>query len=79
MTSLDVGSTRFEIRHVGPAHTAEGLAVVVPKLGLLFAGDLVFRGRIPSVGQADSARWIASIEGLLALRPSGLRRAAQRV
>jgi glyoxylase-like metal-dependent hydrolase (beta-lactamase superfamily II) len=36
---------------------------------VLFAGDLVFRGRIPFVGQADSRQWIAALEGLLALDP----------
>jgi glyoxylase-like metal-dependent hydrolase (beta-lactamase superfamily II) len=35
----------------------------------LFAGDLVFRGRIPFVGQADSKGWIAGIDRLLALQP----------
>jgi glyoxylase-like metal-dependent hydrolase (beta-lactamase superfamily II) len=40
--------------------------VWVPQLNLLFAGDLVFRGRIPFVGQADSGRWIAALETLLA-------------
>jgi hypothetical protein len=33
---------------------------------VLYAGDLVFRGRIPFVGQADSRNWILSLERLLA-------------
>ena len=32
---------------------------------MLFAGDLVFRNRIPYVGQADSGHWIQSLETLL--------------
>ena len=32
---------------------------------MLFVGDLVFRGRIPYVGQADSRGWIASLARLL--------------
>ena len=47
----------------------EDLVVFVPKAGVLFAGDLVFRGRIPFVGQADSQNWIASLARLIALRP----------
>ena len=31
------------------------------------AGDLVFRARIPFVGQADSRRWIQALDNLLAL------------
>ena len=33
--------------------------------GVLFAGDLVFRGRIPFVGQADSRRWIDALDRLI--------------
>ena len=64
--TLEVGSTRFLIRHVGPAHTPEDLVVYVPSEMVLFAGDLVFRNRIPYVGQADSRRWIEALEHLLA-------------
>jgi glyoxylase-like metal-dependent hydrolase (beta-lactamase superfamily II) len=32
---------------------------------VLFAGDLVFRSRIPYVGQADSRHWIVALERLL--------------
>ena len=66
---LRVGSYEFVIRHVGPAHTPEDLVVYVPKAGTLFAGDLVFRGRIPFVGQADSRQWIESLSRLIAFRP----------
>jgi glyoxylase-like metal-dependent hydrolase (beta-lactamase superfamily II) len=59
----------FVIRHAGPAHTAEDLAVWLPQRGVLFSGDLVFRGRIPFVGQADSRQWIASLEKLIADAP----------
>jgi glyoxylase-like metal-dependent hydrolase (beta-lactamase superfamily II) len=68
-TTLSVGSYEFRIRRVGPAHTPEDLVVFVPKLGVLFAGDLVFRGRIPFVGQADSRQWIASLGRLIELQP----------
>ena len=64
-TTLRVGSFDFRIRHVGPAHTAEDLVVYVPKRAVLFAGDLVFQGRIPFVGQADSRQWIESLTQLI--------------
>ena len=32
---------------------------------VLFAGDLVFRSRVPYVGQADSRQWILALEKLL--------------
>ena len=67
-TALKVGSFDFVIRRVGPAHTPEDLSVYLPARGVLFSGDLVFRGRIPYVGQADSARWIASLQQLIDLK-----------
>ena len=67
-TTLRLGGHDFQLRHVGPAHTTEDLAVFVPQRGVLFAGDLVFQGRIPFVGQADSRQWIASLTQLLAIK-----------
>jgi glyoxylase-like metal-dependent hydrolase (beta-lactamase superfamily II) len=71
-STLRVGSFDFVLRHVGPAHTAEDLVVFVPRCGVLFAGDLVFRGRIPFVGQADSRQWIASLGRLIEFKPKVL-------
>jgi glyoxylase-like metal-dependent hydrolase (beta-lactamase superfamily II) len=68
-TRLQLGSFEVQVRHVGPAHTGEDLVVFVPKLGVLFSGDLFFRGRIPFVGQADSRRWIASLDRLIDYQP----------
>lgn len=62
---LTLGDTTLVLQSVGPAHTSEDLAVYVPKVRLLYAGDLVFRSRIPFVGQADSRNWIESLERLL--------------
>ncbi len=63
---LVVGGVTLQIRPVGPSHTPEDLVVYLPAEKVLFAGDLVFRGRIPFVGQADSRRWILALEQLLA-------------
>ena len=68
-TTLEMGGEVFHFRHVGPAHTPEDLVVFAEHAGVMFAGDLVFRGRIPFVGQADSRQWIASLGRLIVLRP----------
>jgi len=64
-TRLNVGGVEFQIKPVGPAHTPEDLAIYLPSEKVLFAGDLVFRSRIPYVGQADSRHWIAALDSLL--------------
>ena len=68
-TAIELGGETFRIHHAGPAHTAEDLVVHVEHAGVMFAGDLVFSGRIPFVGQADSRRWIASLARLIELKP----------
>ena len=50
---------------MGPSHTPEDLAIHVPGERVLFAGDLMFAGRLPFVGQADSNQWIQSLDRLL--------------
>jgi len=67
--TLQLGGLDFLVQPAGPAHTPEDLIVWVPQRSLLFAGDIVFRGRIPFVGQADSGQWIAALEKLLAFDP----------
>ena len=65
-TQLTIGGTRFEISHAGPAHTPEDLVVWLPEHRVLLAGDIVFRGRIPFVGLADSGGWVKALDRLLA-------------
>ena len=64
-TTISLGGVDFLLQPAGPAHTPEDLVVWVPQHKLLIAGDLVFRGRVPFVGQADSGRWIAALDKLL--------------
>ncbi len=64
--TLMLGGMAFQLQPAGPSHTPEDLVVYLPALRTLFAGDLVFRGRVPFVGQADSGHWIAALDALLA-------------
>jgi glyoxylase-like metal-dependent hydrolase (beta-lactamase superfamily II) len=68
-TERVIGGVRLRLQPVGPAHTPEDLVVFLEKEGVLFAGDIVFRGRIPFVGQADSRQWIAALDVLLGMEP----------
>lgn len=68
-SELVVGGQRLVLQPVGPAHTPEDLVVYLPSERVLFAGDMVFRGRIPFVGQADSRQWIAALDTLLKMEP----------
>jgi glyoxylase-like metal-dependent hydrolase (beta-lactamase superfamily II) len=62
--SFEMGGLHFRVYHVGPAHTPEDLALIVVEEGIFFAGDLMFGGRVPFVGEADSKAWLDAIDKL---------------
>jgi glyoxylase-like metal-dependent hydrolase (beta-lactamase superfamily II) len=71
-TDFQMGGLHFALRYVGPAHSREDMAMLVKEDRVLYAGDLVFRGRVPFVGDADSRAWIAALDKLIALNPKVL-------
>lgn len=48
-------------------HTAADLAILDETTGVLFAGGLVFAGRMPTTPHADIPRWLAALDALAAL------------
>lgn len=68
-TAFKLGGMTFRLVHAGPAHTPEDLMMLVEEEGVLFAGDVVFAGRIPFVGDADIRSWLAAIDRLAARKP----------
>ena len=67
--SFKLGGLSFRVFPVGPAHTPEDLAMAVEEEGVLFVGDLMFAGRVPFVGDADSKAWIAAIDRIVKFNP----------
>jgi glyoxylase-like metal-dependent hydrolase (beta-lactamase superfamily II) len=68
-TDFEMGALHFALRYVGPAHSKEDMAMQVKEDGVLYAGDLVFRGRVPFVGDADSRAWIVALDKLIQMKP----------
>ena len=54
---LDLPPYKFTLQHLG-GHTPDSMVVDLPEQGVLFAGDLIFEGRVPFLRQA-------SIEGIV--------------
>lgn len=71
-TSFKLGGLTFRLLTVGPAHTPEDLAMAVVEENVLFVGDLMFSGRLPFVGEADSKAWIAAIDRIVKVNPKVL-------
>lgn len=68
-TGFEMGGVHFELRHVGPAHSSEDIAMFVKEDSVLYSGDLVFKGRVPFVGNADSRMWLQALDKLIAFKP----------
>lgn len=68
-TDFELGGVHFDLRFVGPAHSSEDMVMLVREDRVLYAGDLVFKGRVPFVGDADSQAWLAALSTLIALKP----------
>jgi glyoxylase-like metal-dependent hydrolase (beta-lactamase superfamily II) len=68
-TSFTLNGVRFDVIHMGPAHSPEDVIVALPGEGVIFSGDLFFTGRLPFVGEADSKRWLERIDKLVAMNP----------
>jgi glyoxylase-like metal-dependent hydrolase (beta-lactamase superfamily II) len=69
-TDFRMGGLTFRLVHSGGGHSAEDLMMYVVEDRLLFAGDLIFSGRIPYVGNGDSRGWLQATERMLALAPA---------
>ena len=69
---FELGGLHFQLRHVGPAHAPDDMVMFVKEDAVLFTGDLIFIGRVPYVGDADSRSWLVAIDKLIAFKPEFL-------
>jgi glyoxylase-like metal-dependent hydrolase (beta-lactamase superfamily II) len=68
---FDMGDTRIELIHVGPAHSPDDIVMVVKEAGVVFSGDLIFSGRLPFVGsEVDTRNWLDGLEHLQRMEPA---------
>ena len=63
-TSMKVGDVEMELLYLGSAHSDGDLAVLVKGDNVLISGDLIFEGRVPFTGSADTGHWLAVLENL---------------
>ncbi len=72
--AFTLGEVRFRLSLLGSAHSDGDLTVYVEPDRVLFSGDIIFEGRVPYLGDADTKRWLETLQhmetaGLVALVP----------
>jgi glyoxylase-like metal-dependent hydrolase (beta-lactamase superfamily II) len=72
--AFTMGDVTFTINYMGKAHSDGDLSMLVEPDRVLFSGDLIFEGRVPFVGSADTKSWLETLTrletgGLTALIP----------
>jgi len=68
-TDFKLGGLTFRILFSEGAHSPEDILMYVVEDRVLFAGDLLFAGRVPFVGNADSKGWLKAMDRMIAVKP----------
>ncbi|PCH84416.1 MAG: MBL fold metallo-hydrolase [Piscirickettsiaceae bacterium] len=59
---FSLGGIDFLINVVGPAHSDGDMTLYVKNDRVLFSGDIIFEGRVPYLGSADTKFWLKTLE-----------------
>lgn len=62
--TFQAGSKTLTINYQGKAHSDGDLIVLVEPDLVLFSGDIIFRSRIPFIGNGDTRHWLETLEKL---------------
>jgi cyclase len=66
---LDLDGAEAHLTYVGPCHQAGDTIVHLPSEGVLFAGDVVFRGSTPVGWTGTYERWLQCLDRIIWLDP----------
>jgi glyoxylase-like metal-dependent hydrolase (beta-lactamase superfamily II) len=69
--TFEVGGITFILKHLGPAHAPADSIMLVKDYGVLFSGDVIYKGRVPFLDspETDIDQWLKGIDYLTRLQP----------
>ncbi len=62
--AFSLGGVDFQLNYLGSAHSDGDMTMYVLPDRVLYSGDIIFEGRIPWVGDADTKQWLKTLERL---------------
>jgi glyoxylase-like metal-dependent hydrolase (beta-lactamase superfamily II) len=67
-----LGGVTFRLSSLGAAHSEGDMALLVEPDQVMFSGDVIFEGRVPFVGAANTRDWLATLTRLEAVQVTAL-------
>lgn len=77
--TLQIGRIQLQVMLTENAHTESDLLLWAPQQRVLWAGGLIYEGRVPELAQGSLSGWLNSLPRLAALRPAVIVGAALSV
>lgn len=70
--TFEMGGLTFVVRHMGPAHAPGDSILLVKEIGVLFSGDVIYKGRVPFLDSPDTdvERWLQGLAFLEKMKPA---------
>ena len=70
--AFKLGGLTFDIRHLGPAHAPGDSILLVKELGVMFTGDVIYKGRVPFLDspETDVNNWLKGLNYLTKIKPT---------
>lgn len=69
--TFELGGVNFVLKHLGPAHAPDDSIMLVKEYGVLFSGDVIYKGRVPFLDspETDTKHWLQGLKYLTELKP----------
>ena len=69
--TFELGGVSFVLKHLGPAHAPGDSIMLVENYGVLFSGDVIYKGRVPFLDspETNTRHWLEGLDYLTALKP----------
>jgi glyoxylase-like metal-dependent hydrolase (beta-lactamase superfamily II) len=67
-----LGEVKFTVSALGSAHSEGDLTLFVEPDKVMFTGDVIFDGRIPWLGDADTVNWLATLNDIKNAKPAAI-------